>query len=259
MTDSPLFINSIEKGLLVLGAFRRSESLNLQEIARHCGFSTGSAQRAAFTLEQLGYLKKEPGTKRYRLTVKAMELGYAYLVNEPLFQSAHATMHQLNQECGESVNLSVPDDEDMVFVMRVHTFKHVPVYMPIGTRIPRLSSASGRAVLSCLPEAEVEQRFESSEVKKHTARTTTDIPTLREIVQLARSEGYAWAEEEFFPGDVNVAAAVLDHAGLPVAAVNISVPKPRWTLDRARHELSPLVMRAARAISKSRAAFQQPL
>lgn len=252
MSTSPLFINSLDKGLLVLEAFRQHETMNLQDIAKSCDISTSSAQRAAFTLEQLGYIKKNPQTKRYCLTVKALGLGYTYLANEHLFKSAHATLHQLNQECGESVNLSVPDDGNMVFVMRIHTFKHIPVYMPIGTRIPVFSSASGRAVLAYEPISQVDERLASTRIEKHTPHTTTDPDALRQMIIEAGTAGYAYADEEFFPTDVNVAAAVLDEAHNPIAAISISVPKPRWSLARAREELAPLAIRAARAISKNR-------
>ncbi|KCV65270.1 IclR family transcriptional regulator C-terminal domain-containing protein, partial [Bordetella bronchiseptica] len=58
-------------------------------------------------------------------------------------------------------------------------------------------------------------------------------------------------DEEFYQGDINVAATIVDETGAPVAAVNISVPKPRWSLERAREDLGPLAVRAARAISKN--------
>lgn len=250
MTVSPLFVQSLEKGLQVLESFRRSDAMNLQEIAAAAGISVSSAQRMVFTLEQLGYLVKDPAVRRYRLAVKVMDMGHAYLASESLFQFAHAILHKVHQECGESVNLSVPDGNDMVFVMRVHTFRHIPVYMPTGTRIPILASASGRAVLAALPQDECEHFLRGARVAKHTVHTTTSIPTLRSLVAKARGDGYAYADEEFYPGDVNVAAAILDTAGRPVAAVNISVPKPRWTVERAREELAPLAVRAARAIGQ---------
>jgi DNA-binding IclR family transcriptional regulator len=251
MASSPLYINSLDKGLTVLEAFRHHPSMNLQEMAKWCAISTSSAQRVAYTLEQMGYLDKDTHSKRYRLSVKAMGLGYTYLANEPLFQSAHAILHQLNQQCGESVNLSVPDGDDMVFVMRIHTFKHIPIYMPIGTRIPVFSSASGRAVLSCLPATEIDRKLEAATLEKFTSRSTLDKDELRQMILQAHTDGFATADEEYFQGDVNVAAAVLDDAHRPVAAVNISVPKPRWSLEKAREELGPLVARAARAISQS--------
>lgn len=252
MKTSELFISSLAKGLVVLEAFRHHDSMNLTDIARVCGMTSSSAQRVAFTLEQLGYLIKDGPTRRYRLGVKALGLGYSYLSNEKLLHSAHSVVHQLHQECGESVNLSVPEDANMVFVMRLHSFRHIPVYMPIGTRIPQFASASGRAVLSCVPTAAVDERLKSAKLEKHTSRTTTDKSALRRMVVEARNNGYAYADEEFYQADVNVAAAVLDEAQNPVAALSISVPKPRWTLAKAREELGPLVIRAARAISKGR-------
>src|SRR5690606_20426387 len=136
---------------------------NLREIAQACDITSGSAQRVAYTLEQCGYLKKDAYSKRYRVTVKAVGLGYSYLAREPLFQNAHAVLHQLNQESGEIVNLSVPDEHNsMVFVMRVPTSQHIPVYMPTGTRIPMPASSSGRAVLAHLPSDEAERRLARS-------------------------------------------------------------------------------------------------
>lgn len=252
MKTSELFISSLEKGLVVLEAFRHQGSMNLTDIARSCGMTSGSAQRVAHTLEQLGYLCKDQSTRRYRLSVKALGLGYSYLANEKLLQTAHSIVHQLHQQCGESVNVSVPEDSNMVFVMRLHSYRHIPVYMPIGTRIPLFASASGRAVLASVPTVFMEERLKSTEVAKHTPRTTTDKAALRRLIVEARTNGYAYADEEFYHGDLNVAAAVMDEAHNPVAALSISVPKPRWSLARARHELGPLVVRAARAIGHGR-------
>ncbi|MDQ2149363.1 IclR family transcriptional regulator [Alcaligenaceae bacterium C4P045] len=250
MAGSALLIQSLEKGLLVLEAFRHSESMNLQEIAQVSDITMGSAQRVAYTLEQAGYLTRDARTKRYRVTVKAVALGYSYLYQTPLFQRAHAVLHQLNQECGEIVNLGVPDAEDnMVFVMRVATAKHIPVYMPVGTRIPCSSSASGRALWAHLSDDALDAKLQHIALQRHTPRSTTDLARLRGFVVEARDAQYAYADEEFYQADINVAATVLDGTGAPIAAVNISVPKPRWSLAGARRDLGPLVIRAARAIS----------
>jgi IclR family transcriptional regulator, pca regulon regulatory protein len=140
----------------------------------------------------------------------------------------------------------------MVFVMRLHSYRHIPVYMPIGTRIPQFASASGRAVLSCASMETVDDRLKSATLEKHTPRTTVDKAALRRLVMEAKNNGYAYADEEFYHGDLNVAAAVLDEAQNAVAALSISVPKPRWLLEKARDQLGPLVVRAARAVGASK-------
>lgn len=254
MSDtSALMIQSLEKGLSVLESFRPHASLSLQEIAQVNGITMGSAQRVAHTLEQTGYLFKDPRSKRYSTTVKSVGLGYSYLYRQPLFQHAHAVLHQLNQECGEIVNLGVPDNEDnIVFVMRVAPARHIPEYMPVGSRIPCVATASGRALWAQLPPTELDRKLRTVARIKHNPRTTTDPKILRALIDEARRDQYGYADEEFYAGDVNVAAVVHNEAGTPIGAVNISVPKPRWSLERARQELGPLVIRAARAISTHR-------
>lgn len=249
MSESPLFIQSLEKGLRVLESFEHHESMTLQQIAQAADISTSSAQRVAHTLERLGYINREGADKRYRLDIRALKLGYPFLANERLLQSAHTILHRLHQECEESVNLSIPDGNEMVFVMRIPTFKHIPVYMPTGARLPITATASGRAILAGLPPDECEQMLSSAKMVRHTPNTTLEVKALAAIIHTARNEGFAYAAEEFFAGDINVAAAVYDENRRPIAAVNISVPMPRWDLDRARHELGPMARRAARAIS----------
>ncbi|GAA5233971.1 IclR family transcriptional regulator [Verticiella sediminum] len=246
-----LFIQSVEKALSVLEAFRTMPTMNLQEMSQACDISTSSAQRIAHTLASLGYLRKHPQSRRYSTGPAALKLGLPYLANEPLLHQAHSVLHRLHQECGETVNFSIPDGDDMVFVMRLHSHKHIPVYMPIGMRIPALSSSSGRAWLAGLPPAQAERRIDAMQVAQHTPNTTRDKKVLGALVEEARRDGYAYADEEFFKTDLNVAAAVFDQTGEPVAAVNISVPSPRWTLADARRELAPLAIRAARAISRA--------
>ncbi len=247
---SPLFVQSLEKGLQVLEAFQAHRAMTLPEIALAVDITKSSAQRMVHTLESIGYLMRDPALKRFRLTAKAVSLGYGFLAKEPLLQNAYSILHRLAQECGESVNFSIPDGDDMLFVMRIHSHRHIPVYMPTGTRIPMASSSSGRALLAALPPETAAERLATVSLQPHTARTTTSRKELRRLVDEARGAGYAYADEEFFTGDLNVAAAVLADGRLPVAAVNISVPKPRWTLERACEELAPLAMRAARAIGQ---------
>jgi len=251
MNTSSLYVQSLHKGLQVLEAFQGQRAMTLPEIAAAVDITKSSAQRMVHTLEQMGYVTRDPALRGYRLTPRAVTLGLGYLSKEPLLQGAYGILHSLNQECGETVNFSIPDGDDMVFVMRIHSFRHIPMYMPVGTRMPMASTASGRAVLAALPPEETQARVMAMVLEQHTPQTVIRPEQLMALVNDARTDGHAYADEEFFSGDVNVAAAVLDGARRPVAAVNLSVPKPRWSLERARQELAPLAMRAARAIGQS--------
>jgi DNA-binding IclR family transcriptional regulator len=70
--------------------------------------------------------------------------------------------------------------------------------------------------------------------------------------------GYAVITNETVMGDIALAAAVTDEHGRAVAAINISVPISRWTLEKAEAELAQHVQVAAASISKSRFAPYRP-
>ncbi|MBK8741776.1 MAG: IclR family transcriptional regulator [Betaproteobacteria bacterium] len=248
--SSPLFNQSLEKGLAVLLAFSpHSESMNLADIAGKCGMSKSAAQRFAYTLEVLGYLRKDPVTRRYSLTVATLGLGYRYLLVDRIVERANPFLLDLNRACGETVNFSEPSGTDMVYVGRFPTSRTTPVHMPLGRCLPMYCTSSGRAYLSLLQPSERLALLEASDRIAYTPSTITEIPKLLALCAEAAKRGYAYSSSEYYPGDLNVAAAVVDVAGRPLGAVNISAPSTRWTLARVKSELAPLAIETARLMS----------
>ncbi|HLI10362.1 MAG TPA: IclR family transcriptional regulator [Alphaproteobacteria bacterium] len=248
--DSPLFNTSLAKGLAVLMAFgSERRSMNLPEIGTIAGIGKSAAQRFTYTLERLGYLRKDPVTKRYSLTPKVLELGLHYVHADALVEHANPYLLDLNIKCGETVNLSEPDGTDMVFVARFPGHKSIAVHMPLGRRLPMYCTASGRAYLSARPEAEMAEIIARSTPVAYTSSTTLDPARIRKMVRQAHRDGYAYADQEYYRGDINVGAPILGADGWAIAAINISVPVSRWRLDEACRQLAPLVIETARAIS----------
>ena len=62
--------------------------------------------------------------------------------------------------------------------------------------------------------------------------------------------GYATAFEEFFLGDLSIAAAILDQNRRPVGAINIAVSRARFSPVDAEKRFSPLVVAAALSVSQ---------
>lgn len=248
---SILFNQSLEKGLAVLLAFGPDkETMNLAEIAAATGISKSAAQRFAYTLEELGYLRKDPVTRRYSLTVATLSLGYRYLLVNRHVERGYAFLVDLNRQCKETVNMSEPDGTDMVYVGRVPTMKSTPVFLPLGRRLPMYCTSSGRAYLATLPTAERARILKASERVAYTPQTVTKLDALMDICEEVSANGYAYAESQYYSGDLNVGAAILDADGAAIGAVSISAPSTRWTLEQMREELAPLVMETARQLSR---------
>lgn len=255
--DSPLFVGSLEKGLRVLSAFDETHrSLRLTEIAVETGLDKSAAQRFTHTLYQLGYLRKDPKTKHYSLAPKVLELGFAYLRTDALVERATPFLMEANRKSEETVNLTELDGTEVVYVARVPSRHVISVDVILGTWLPAYCTAPGRAMLACLPEDEAMALLEASERVGYTPSTITDIGHLMEEIRKAAAEGFAIAAEEHYVGDLSIAAPVLDFSGRPVAAVNIAVPTGRWTVERMRRQLGPIVKRTAEEISRTEGSQQ---
>ena len=63
--------------------------------------------------------------------------------------------------------------------------------------------------------------------------------------------GYGIGVGQASVNEISVAAPVIDHNGNGIAAVQIPVYKPQWTMEDAVSKLAPLAMETARSISGS--------
>jgi IclR family pca regulon transcriptional regulator len=250
-----LFNQSVEKAFAVLGAFSAERRvLGLAEIAAAAQLTAGSAQRCVHTLVQLGYLQRGARPHGWALTAKTLDIGYPYLAGHTVLEQATMHLADLNHATGESVSLSEPDGVEMVFIARFPAHKRFFIHMSVGRRLPMYCTAAGRAYLSALPRAQVRALLERSTLRKLTTHTLQDIPRIIDIIDAARELGYAWANQECYLGDLTIGAPILGKGGVPVAAVNLSGPTSRWSMEELRSRLAPLLLETARAAS-SRAAM----
>jgi DNA-binding IclR family transcriptional regulator len=247
-----LFNQSLEKGLAVLTGFNaRRRTMTLAEAAAAAGISKSSAQRMVHTLEVLGLVRKQAQTRRYELTPRALQIGFAYLAADALIELANPFVAELARVTGETCNLTEPDGGDMVYVARFVSAKFVPIHMPIGSRIPMYCTGAGRAYLSALPEAEAQVLLEQSDRVTHTQHTQADIGEISALLARARRQGFASNREELFLGDMSIAAPVVGALGRPLGAVHVVAPTSRWTMQDAEQRLAPAVIECARGISSS--------
>ena len=255
MTDaenSPLYVTALAKGLSVLSAFEVSRpAMNLLELAAATGLNKSTVQRSVFTLEALGYLAREDSSKRYRLTVKSLEIGTGYLQTSELIERANPYLQQLNRQTGESCNLLQPWGTDMVYVARFTSHREMPIHVPIGQRLPIYCTAAGRAYLSALKTGEASDYIARSRLVAFNANTVTDPEKILDLAAKARTEGFTLITEEIYVGDIAIGASIVNADGQPLGAINISVPFSRWQPEQVRKELAPQLVNTARAISSA--------
>jgi len=245
-----LMVQSVAKAFRVLTVFDKGRgSLTLSQIAQQTGMDISTVQRFTHTLTQLGYLRKDPATRQFELSIKTLDLAYHYIRGSRLVDRAVPVLLQLSTQTEEAVSLTVLDGTEVVFVLRYLSRRMLNTDVIAGTRLPAYCTAPGRAMLSRLPEARVRDILAHSALYAHTPSTPTDQDALLARIDQARQDGYAAAFDEIYHGDASIAAPILDADGQAIAAVNIAVPLAR--MDRAQflETFTHLVITAARSIS----------
>jgi DNA-binding IclR family transcriptional regulator len=245
-----LMVASVEKGFRVLNVFGPGrQELSLSQIADLTGLDVSGAQRFTHTLLALGYLNKDPGTRRLSLTPKTLDLASHFLGGHRLVNNAMPYLMHLSKETEETVNLTLLDDTEIIFVARFMSRHMLNTDVVIGTRMPAYCTAPGIAILSRLPEDEAVAIIDRSKLIAYTEHTTVKRAALIDKIRLSAKQGYATQFEEFYLGDASIAAAVVDANGRPQGAVNLAVSRSRFTPDEMVQRFGALVVAAAHTMS----------
>ena len=248
----PLMVMSVEKAFRVLSVFdTQSASLSLSQIAAATEMDVSAAQRFTHTLTRLGYLRKDTGTKRFELTAKTLQFGYYYLRSNRLVERAMPYLMHLSKETEETVNLTLLDQTEIVFISRFVSRHMLNTDVIIGSRMPAYCTAPGMAILSRLPEDQAIAILERSDRKPFTPSTTWKMDDLVKKLRVSREQGYATAFDEFYRGDASIAAAVVAANDRPEGAVNLSVPLSRFAREEVTERFGTLIISAAHAISRT--------
>ncbi len=243
------FVQSLERGLAVIRALNvPGRGQTLADVARDTGLPRAAVRRFLLTLEELGYVRAVD--RRFSLTPRVLELGYAYLSSLSLPEIAQPHLRDLVGRVNESCSMSVLDGTDVVYVAREPTRRIMTVAISIGTRFPAFATSMGRVLLAELADGELESLMGAAPLPRLTSRTLTDVQRLERELARVRRQGWALVDQELEDGLRSIAAPVRDGTGRALAAVNVSTHASRTTLEDMRGELLPELLRAVDAIER---------
>jgi IclR family pca regulon transcriptional regulator len=249
----PDFVQSLERGLAVIRAFGAEDSeLTLTEVARATGLTRAAARRFLLTLVELGYVRSEG--RAFSLRPRVLELGYAYLSGLSLTDVAQPHVESFVSQVHESSSISVLDESDIVYVVRVPTKRIMTIAISVGTRFPAYCTSMGRVLLAHLDEEELERYFAGADLAPRTRQTVVAPDELRSLLADVRGSGYALVDEELEDGLRSLAVAVRDATGTVIAAMNVSAHAHRVPLSVLVDDFLPLLRDAALHIEEDLAA-----
>lgn len=243
-------LRSVDNALAVLEVFSAERAeLGVTELSRALGLGKSTVHRLLGTLASRGYVLQDPRSEKYRLGLKAFEVGSVAVGRLSSREAAAPFLQRLMTATRETVHLGVLDGWEVVYIDKIESQQTLQMYSRIGRRAPLHCTALGKALLAFRPQDEID-RFLRRRLKSYTPRTLTAPDALLAEVAAIRARGYAVDDEEFEAGLKCIAASVRDHTGQVVASLGIAGAASR--LPQARMSpLADLVRETARGISAS--------
>jgi DNA-binding IclR family transcriptional regulator len=235
------------EALEVLASAERG--LGVTEVAQALGVSCNSAFRLLHTLEESGYVRRDPNSKKYFLGLRLFELGNAVFHSRDLRELARPILQQLLNRFQETVNLAVLQDMHVVYIERLESPLSLRTSSTVGSRANAHSTSLGKAMLAFLPQGHVRRLMAETKLEARTAKTITDPQTLERELELTRQRGYAVDDGENLEGVCCVGAPVFDSQGSVVAAISVSAPLQRLNDLAKRKEIGLAVMQSAYDLS----------
>lgn len=243
-------VQALDRGLAVLEILADEDGLTLSELSRRSGLSASTAHRILLTLESRAYVQHDMERSLWLVGVGAFKTGSAFLRNRRVASMGRATMHALMEASGETVNLGIEDNGEVVFISQVESHDTLRAFFRAGSRGAMHASGVGKALLAEFPEPRVRQICALRRLERFTDHTITDLGRLLRELSEGRRRGWALDDEERSPGMRCVAAAIFNEHAEAVAGVSISGPSVRVT-PRKLEDYGPLVRRAADEITLS--------
>lgn len=245
---NPDFIQSLERGLLIIRAFsKENPTLTVSEAAKITILSRPAVRRILLTLENLGYVESTDG--RFSLTARVLSLGYAYISSKNIWDIAHPHMKNLVERTGESTSISVLDDVEIVYVARIPTKRIMMISLDVGSRLPAYATSMGQVLLANISPDELTHYFNETELTSFTKRTVIDQEKLHESLIQIKQDGWAFVEQQLEDGLSSLAAPIRNNEGKVIAAINISSHTDRINSDMLKENFLPLLLKAAEDIS----------
>jgi IclR family transcriptional regulator, KDG regulon repressor len=246
---SPYRVQVLDRALAALAALAESSSdCSLAELCPALGLHKSTAHRLMMVLEQHRLVAKSPQTGRYKLGLRLYELGSRAIDGLDLRGRARPYLDQLQERFGETVFFCILDEGQVFYVEKVESQRSVRTACTVGSRAPAYCTAVGKAMLSELPEAELNAIVRRSGLKAITPNTITTLGRLRTELKTVRSRGYAIDDEEKEEGLRCVGAVVRAHSRKLSAAMSVSGPAFRMTKERVP-EIGRALMEAASKLS----------
>lgn len=222
---------------------------SIAALTAETGIHKSTIYRLLHTLISRGYVTKDEENSRYRMTLRAYQIGSRAVPTFDLLSLSLDYLKELCRTSHEAVHLAVPDGPTIVYLFKeVASENVIRIASQTGARNYMYYTGLGKALMATMPEDKVKEIWNQSEIIQYTPSTITNFSDLLADLAEIKKRGYAIDNEEHEAGIVCIADVIRNADDEAVASLSISTLANR--VDNAFLEKNvPQLKKTARAIS----------
>lgn len=245
-----LLSEKLEKGLQILSLFDEyHRGLTLTQISTMLGINKTSIYRYLNTYCKLGYLRKGPQTKLFRLGPQTVALAHSFLQGSDLVDLVKPVVDRAYSQYRLSIDVGLLHEDSFYLVYRQKGRDTVNFHRITSAKGLHFIS-TGKVALAFLPEDERLRSVENLRLDKRTGKTITDKTTLIAELEKTYARGYALNDEEYLPGLIALGAPLINlHTSKVQGAVSIMSNTTRYSIERFEAKYADIIVELAKEIS----------
>jgi IclR family pca regulon transcriptional regulator len=242
--DPADLVVGLGRGLSVIESFDDEHPrMTVSEVAARTDMPRTAARRHLLSLCHFGYAQTDG--KHYWLAPRVLRLGQSYLGAARLPRLVQPFIQRLSMTTGETVNVSVLDGHDVVYVARSNSPRLVSIGFHAGARVPAHVVSPGVVLLARLPDEALVKWADRHEFASFTSHTLTSKDEFVDMVRSARRTDHWITKAQLDAGLVGVAVPLLDRHGGCKLALGMTLQISMWHRSAVEEKLVPALRETA--------------
>ncbi|WP_080508165.1 IclR family transcriptional regulator [Bryobacter aggregatus] len=188
---------ALERGLTVLEAVARSRGgLTLSQITRYLDLPKSSAFCLLRTLEQCGYLIRDPKTGKYSVSLRICTVASMALNGIGLREKAKPYLRRLSEESGLTVHMAILENGSCLLIEKMTPAGVPPIATWVGKQLSLHCTAIGKAIGAYMDEEALTTLMREQGFMRHNENTICSMRRLKQELATVRQRGYSMDDEE---------------------------------------------------------------
>ena len=242
-------IKSLDRALSVLTTLSKNQNKTLTDLSKELSESPSTIYRILSTMALHQIVESDDKLQTWNIGPGSFQIGSSFLRRTSLVETSRPFLRSLMEETGETANLGIENNGNVLFLSQVETHAPIRAFFPPGTLSPLHASGIGKVLLTQYNRSKLE-KFVKAGLEPFTHHTKSTLELIQEDMAITLERGYAVDDQERNIGMRCIAAPIKNAFGEVIAGISVSGPTSRVEKDQIEN-LSKSVVQTAKTVSKA--------